>query len=238
MENCGMSLIKYLLFIFNFLFALSGLGVIITGAVVLSNVSDFNHFLSSDLLGPPVVLIVAGVIVFVIAFLGCFGAIKESYNMLMAFGGLLIIIFIMEIAVGVTAAVYRKDFQENLKQSLLDSIKRYTNGDVDSEKMPWHNVQQKLKCCGVNGPADWQGQNIPLSCCTEEQQQETVQYCTDYGVGNYMYQKGCFAYLTEQVEQNAKVLVGVGIGIAFIEIIGIVLACWLAFTIKKEQSEK
>lgn len=35
-------------------------------------------------MGPPIVLIVAGSIVFIIAFLGCFGAIRESYNMLLA----------------------------------------------------------------------------------------------------------------------------------------------------------
>lgn len=35
-------------------------------------------------MAPPVVLIVAGVIVFIIAFLGCYGAIKEHYNILIA----------------------------------------------------------------------------------------------------------------------------------------------------------
>lgn len=68
----------------NFLFQLSGLGIIVAGAVVLADVADFTHFVSGDLLGPPIVLIVAGAIVFVIAFLGCFGAIRESYKMLIA----------------------------------------------------------------------------------------------------------------------------------------------------------
>lgn len=35
-------------------------------------------------MAPPIVLIVAGVIVFIVAFLGCYGAIKEHYNMLIA----------------------------------------------------------------------------------------------------------------------------------------------------------
>lgn len=35
-------------------------------------------------MAPPVVLIVAGVIVFIIAFLGCYGAIKEHNNILIA----------------------------------------------------------------------------------------------------------------------------------------------------------
>lgn len=63
---------------------ISGLGIIIAGGLVLSDVSDFKHFTTSDLLGPPIVLIIAGSVVFIIAFLGCFGAIRESYNMLLA----------------------------------------------------------------------------------------------------------------------------------------------------------
>lgn len=65
-------------------FQISGLGIIVAGAVVLADVSDINHFVNSDLLGPPIVLIITGAIVFAIASLGCFGAIRESYNMLLA----------------------------------------------------------------------------------------------------------------------------------------------------------
>lgn len=54
------------------------------GAVVLADVADYNHFVDSRILAPPVVLIVVGAIVFIVAFLGCFGAIRESSNMLIA----------------------------------------------------------------------------------------------------------------------------------------------------------
>lgn len=40
-------------------------------------------------MAPPVVLIVAGIIVFAVAFLGCYGAMRESYYMLMAVSGFL-----------------------------------------------------------------------------------------------------------------------------------------------------
>lgn len=46
------------------------------------------------ILAPPVVLIVAGVVVFLVAFLGCFGAIRESYYMLMAVRIIIEIIFL------------------------------------------------------------------------------------------------------------------------------------------------
>lgn len=54
------------------------------GALVLSDVGEFSHFMEGRILAPPIVLIVAGIIVFAVAFLGCYGAMKESYYMLMA----------------------------------------------------------------------------------------------------------------------------------------------------------
>lgn len=51
---------------------------------MLADVGEYNHFMEGRIIAPPIVLIVAGAIVFIIAFLGCYGAIKENYNMLIA----------------------------------------------------------------------------------------------------------------------------------------------------------
>lgn len=56
------------------------------GAVVLVDVGEYSHFMESRILVPPVVLIVAGAIVFIVAFLGCFGAVKEKPSILMSVG--------------------------------------------------------------------------------------------------------------------------------------------------------
>ncbi|KAL1489345.1 hypothetical protein ABEB36_014258 [Hypothenemus hampei] len=238
METCGMNFIKYLLFIFNMVFAISGLGIIIAGGLVLSDVSDFNHFTTSDLLGPPIVLIVAGTIVFIIAFLGCFGAIRESYKMLLAFAGLLLVIFILELAVGIAAAVYKADFDDTLKKSLKYAMTNYT--ESTAEHVAWDRLQKKFKCCGIEKPNDW---NIPPapwpdSCCWDGPAEKDVvkadNYCETKQLGNFVYSTGCFQKLKTKIESNTKVLIGVGIGIAFVEVVGIVLACWLAYTIKKE----
>lgn len=63
---------------------ISGIGLIVAGALVLSDVGEYSHFMEGRILAPPVVLIVAGCIVFLVASLGCYGAIRESYYMLMA----------------------------------------------------------------------------------------------------------------------------------------------------------
>ena len=63
---------------------LSGVGIIAAGAVVLGQFGGTQRFLEDRILAPPIVLIVAGAIVFLVAFLGCCGAIKENYLMLLA----------------------------------------------------------------------------------------------------------------------------------------------------------
>lgn len=76
-----------------------------------------------------------------------------------------------------------------------------------------------MKCCGVNGPQDWQGQKTPFSCCTNEQlPQDVEQFCSDNGVGAYLYKTGCYEKLQMKIQSNTKILIGVGIGIAFVEV--------------------
>lgn len=63
---------------------MSGLGLLIAGIVVLNDVDDFSHFLDGRITAPPIILIVTGLLIFIIAFLGCYGALKESPKLLMA----------------------------------------------------------------------------------------------------------------------------------------------------------
>jgi CD63 antigen len=80
LPNCT----RTFLTLFSFLPQISGLGILIAGIVVLNDVDDFNHFLDGRITAPPIILIVTGLMIFVIAFLGCYGALKESPKLLMA----------------------------------------------------------------------------------------------------------------------------------------------------------
>ncbi|KYN40073.1 CD63 antigen [Trachymyrmex septentrionalis] len=207
---------------------ISGIGIIVTGGCVLADISEFDHFMESRIIAPSIVLIVAGSIVFAIAFLGCYGAIKEHYNMLIAFAVALLIIFVIELAVGIAAAVFKNDFSMVMKNTLKESMKNYT----ETDKQAWDNVQekvsklnlehniimdlsiQKLQCCGVDGPRDWSDNGaypagvIPSTCCDE-----TVSVCQIVTANT----EGCFSKLEMRVQNSATILIGVGIGIAFVE---------------------
>merc|ERR1712012_384107 len=95
--------VKYSLFLFNLLFALSGLLLIVTGGVIQGAYSQYLDFLGDQFFNTPVFLVVVGCIIFFVAFFGCCGAIKENHCMTTTFAVLMGVIFLMEIGAGIAA---------------------------------------------------------------------------------------------------------------------------------------
>ena len=92
---------------------LSGLALIIVGAIVKSKYGEYLTFADHKYADAAIFLICVGVIVFIIAFLGCCGAIKEHYCMVTTFAVFVVIIFILEIVAGVLGLVYKKKVRES-----------------------------------------------------------------------------------------------------------------------------
>lgn len=57
------------------------------GAYVQYQMSDYLNFFDTKINGPAILLIIVGLVIFVIAFFGCCGAIKENYCMVLTVGG-------------------------------------------------------------------------------------------------------------------------------------------------------
>lgn len=215
-----MGFVKYLLFAFNAIFVLCGIALIAVGGVVLSALNPQKSFYEGYL-GAPVAIIVLGVFVFVLAFLGCCGAIRESYHMIMAFSILLTVILICELGAAIAAYVYRSKIEHALKTAATNSIAKYGN-DTEVNKL-WDDIQSNLHCCGANSTADFTVP-IPPSCC--ENKPPTCDAA-------HAYKIGCIDALLQKFKEKI-VYVGVtGIVICFIEVVGIIFGCCLAQSIKK-----
>ena len=89
--------------------------MIIIGAVIRDKYGDYFSYADNSFANVPVFLIVVGVIVFCVGFLGCCGAIKENYCMVMTFAVLLGIIFILEIVAGAVGFAYKSKVIFDLK---------------------------------------------------------------------------------------------------------------------------
>lgn len=95
------------------------------------------------------------------------------------FAVLLGIIFILELAVGIAACLFKADLDDILKDSLQKSISRSSRDDM----IAWDKAQSRMMCCGITGPYDWtdgrQGARIPASCCIPSQNSRQAVDCAD-----------------------------------------------------------
>lgn len=86
------------------------------------------------------------------------------FSIYFQFAVLLGVIFIIELAVGIAAIAFRTDLKDFLNMKLQKSMNRRNDEDM----MAWKTVQQRMMCCGIDGPRNWydnNNQTIPASCC-------------------------------------------------------------------------
>ncbi|EEB16800.1 CD63 antigen, putative [Pediculus humanus corporis] len=218
----GAKCIKCLLFTFNLLFVVTGIILIIIGSVIKTPYSAYHYILDHGFFAIPVLLIFIGIIIFFVSFFGCCGAVKENYCMTITFGVLLLLILILEISGGIAGYVLRDKVSTELKTDLLNSMQSY-NSSKDVKNM-WDIAQSTFYCCGALEANDWNS-FIPTSCCPN-----VTNVCTL----NDTYKEPCYNYLENLFTYNAGALGGAGIGIAVIQILGILFSYSLAMSIKEQ----
>lgn len=153
------------------------------------------------------------------------------------FAVLLGVIFIIELAVGIAAIAFRTDLKDFLNMKLQKSMNRRNDDDI----MAWNTVQQRMMCCGIDGPRNWydsNNQTIPASCCRPLYIDSGSKDCAKSEalfIHRY-YQDGCISKIHDRVANSSSILIGVGIGIAFVQLLGIALACWLSSAIQRENN--
>ncbi|XP_035741368.1 23 kDa integral membrane protein-like [Vespa mandarinia] len=223
--GCGLGLIKYLLFIFNFIFSLCGLAILVIGILMQINFNHYKEAIENNVTVPSLTFIVVGSIIFVIAFFGCCGAIRESHCMTITFASFLLTIFIVQVAIAIYAFVVFRESNLNVKTTYSEVFKHYWDSPTQQEIVDI--IQSNLECCGINSPTDFESfsnKTIPWSCCNESKfsQCELIK----------SYQSGCASELKNFLVHAGKILGGIAIGIAAVELIGIIFALCLAQSIK------
>ncbi|XP_023229303.1 tetraspanin-7-like [Centruroides sculpturatus] len=87
------------------------------------------------------------------------------------FSVIIFLIFIVELAVGISAYVFRNKISDNIKSVSKDLLENY-NKDA-SDKDFWDDIQTTYNCCGIDGPRDWNGTfhfpDLPSSCCVKNE---------------------------------------------------------------------
>ncbi|XP_048757158.1 CD63 antigen-like [Ostrea edulis] len=231
MVEGGMKCVKILLFIFNLVFVIAGAGLIGAGAAVQIKFKDYFALLGGQFSSAAALLIAVGVIIFFIALFGCIGAWKENHCCVMIYAVLLIIIFILEISAGIAGYVYHGEVETEVKKLMGETQQQYKQGGDKSEV--WNTIQKEFKCCGISNYTEWYSvyneTKVPSSCCMNST-------CTGLAsdIPGNIYTEGCLTKFENYVKDNIFIVGGVGIGLAFVQIVGILFAFCLARALKKE----
>lgn len=228
--GCGITTVKYLLFIFNLVFALCGLAILIAGALTYANIDKVDDKLKEVYVsGSPIALIVVGSIVFIIAFYGCCGAIRESHCMVVTFAVFLLVILIAEIAIGIVAFVNKDGWDQPISDSLEKMFNEYNVNATITDDI--NKFQHDFECCGLDGPQYWikKGIALPKGCCV------TDGHCSVVTDPKQVFQTGCVEKMKEIIEAIGLLLGILAIVIGLVEITGVVFALCLASSIKNRE---
>lgn len=225
MVEGGMKCVKYLLFAFNLIFVIAAIALIAVGIYVQVQLHDYLSFFSGKVNAAAILIIIVGAIIFFIAGFGCCGAIKENYVCTMVFAVLLAVVFIFELAGGIAGFVMRNQLHDEVSEKMKEAEANYHS--QEGVKKSWDAVQTNFKCCGVDSYTEWHAHNVsyPDSCCKKAP-------CVP-GTANF-YNEPCLEEFVDFVKTNIVKVGGVGIGLAFVQIVGIIFACCLARAIRKE----
>ena len=171
---------KFFVFLFNFVFFFGGVFIIAAGCYLAIKLKHyFDFFATSDLaLGidlSPYILIVLGILVTIISFLGCCGACTNNGCMMCSFGALMAIVVIIQITIAVFLLTYKQEAIDNVYKAMDEGMKKYQTSGFEGVTQVWDNIQRNLQCCGAINSTDWNGKpfqsnpnNAPDTCCTQE----------------------------------------------------------------------
>lgn len=229
--NC----IKYTLFGFNLVFVITGIILIAVGIGVSAVYSDYEIFLVNNFFSIPTFLIVIGVLIFIISFVGCWGALKENYCFILIFSVLLGIIFILEISAGISGYVLKGDAQDLIDKKLQETIMNYNKDGYDGTTYLWDTIQKQYTCCGVDGYKDWQkvnNESLPLTCCKIPDGTVGPFTCSYNIEDKNRWLDGCLTGFTNFVKGHAVSLGAAGVIIGVIQFFGVLFACYIAREVK------
>ncbi|XP_028518583.1 CD63 antigen [Exaiptasia diaphana] len=182
------------------------------GIYVQLKVGDLAELQTVKFLTGSILIIAVGAVIAVVSFFGCCGAVKENRCFL---------------------CLIETNLNKDLNKSLID----YGRKDHDDITKAYDTLQQQEKCCGINNYRDWQrtpfsnGSHsvVPDSCC-----QKKKAGCGKNFQDKDIYGEGCYVKVKSLLKDNLMVIFGVGLAVAFIQVLAMIFSMVLICKISKQ----
>lgn len=227
----GMKCVKFLHYVLLLAFCACAVGLIAVGIgaqVVLSQTISQGATPGSVL---PVVIIAVGAFLFLVAIVGCCGACKENYCLMITFVIFLSLIVLVEVAAAIAGYVFRDKMTSEFNKDFRQQMENYPKQNRTAVILD--GMQKSFNCCGAANYTDWESipldpkGRVPDSCCVN-----ITQGCgINFNVKD-IHTEGCVEKIGTWLRSNMLVVAAAALGIAFVEVLGIVLACCLVKSIQ------
>nr|XP_010587490.1 tetraspanin-15 isoform X1 [Loxodonta africana] len=167
--------LKFSLIIYSTVFWLIGALVLSVGIYAEVERQKYKT-LESAFLAPAIILILLGVVMFIVSFIGVLASLRDNLCLLQSFMYILGICLIMELIGGVVALIFRNQTIDFLNDNIRRGIENYYD-DLDFKNI-MDFVQKQFKCCGGEDYRDWSKNQyhdcnapgplacgVPYTCC-------------------------------------------------------------------------
>ncbi|XP_054153036.1 23 kDa integral membrane protein-like [Oppia nitens] len=226
--SCGATIIKYLLFLFNVLWLVLGGVVLWLGIKVTIWSGSLSDIYENNLRTGSIIILAAGVLIFLLAFLGCCGACRESACMLSTYGAIILLLVIAQCVGAYFAFKYKTDIPKEINKIIEKGIEKFQSEDSVAKGI--QEIQRSFECCGTDGPNSWRvktGGRVPASCCDEWSSGDSPhKLCSDSM--KIKFTEGCAQKVTNILNKYVGGLGGVAIALVLIQLLIILSACCLA----------
>ncbi|KPM04223.1 tetraspanin-like protein 3 [Sarcoptes scabiei] len=196
-KTCGSGFIKLALIVLNSIYLVLGIGIIYVGSNLVhldwSNPGAFN-LADVNFKAISFIILSIGIVVVLVSGLGFLGSCCDSSAMLNA-------------------------IENEIENGIKKAINEINSNNRTAEIL--QKLQERFKCCGWNGPDDYNGSMILSSCCDQYPKQS--QMCSKSDV---VFKSGCKEKLNLYKYFGSST--GLGIAIILVQLVLILAACCLA----------
>lgn len=223
--DCGGVLVKYVLFIFNILFVVCGILLIVFGSILVSHIQQVGSIAQTfEANSVPIAILVLGCVIFIISFLGCCGAIREDSCCTMTYSVLMLVLFLAQVALVILVWTQRAKFL-NYMDKVVNTI--WKQQKTDQKVMD--ALQLTFNCCGLSSAADYtlNLDSVPNSCCGAN--------AITCNMLEALKKPGCEEAFISFWDKSINIVRYAGLGVAAVELVAFIFACCLANQVRNSK---
>ncbi|XP_041847187.1 CD82 antigen-like [Melanotaenia boesemani] len=242
---------KYFLFLFNLIFFLFGVVIMGFGLWLLLDSQSFIVVLnnSTSVKVACYVLIGVGGFSMLLGFVGCIGAIYEVRCLLGLYFTCLLLILIAQIAAGALVYFQKDVLNMEMSKIIREVLNEYSGNNTTTEQA-WDFIQRNMACCGWTGHQDWFSNMIvtnssqmlfPCSCWNVTLASRNFSdsgFCESQTIDWAVYNTGCSASVETWLVTNIWVVLGICLGVAIVELLGMILSICMCRNVHAEDYTK